>query len=194
MISKSQDKNVIRQSILNKRNKLSKTQINQRSKLIQQAIIDLPIFKAAKVVGAYYPKGSEVNTLTILNKVLEEQKILALPVTLGDKIFFYKISPTKYFNRDQMILSKFGIKEPSPLPADLIDDIDLLIVPGIAFDRNGYRIGYGRGFYDRYLQEKKYDFSVGLGFEFQLLDENLPHEKFDQRVNAIATEENIVLC
>ncbi|MDQ3869305.1 MAG: 5-formyltetrahydrofolate cyclo-ligase [Thermoproteota archaeon] len=195
MISKkSQDKNVIRQSILNKRNKLSKTQINQRSKLIQQAIIDLPIFKAAKVVGAYYPKGSEVNTLTILNKVLEEQKILALPVTLGDKIFFYKISPMKYFNGDQMILSKFGIKEPSPLPADLIDDIDLLIVPGIAFDRNGYRIGYGRGFYDRYLQGKKYDFSVGLGFEFQLLDENLPHEKFDQRVNAIATEENIVLC
>jgi 5-formyltetrahydrofolate cyclo-ligase len=99
-----------------------------------------------------------------------------------------------YFNGDQMILNKFGIKEPSPSPADLIDDIDLLIVPGIAFDRNGYRIGYGRGFYDRYLQRNKYNFSIGLGFEFQLLNENLPHEKFDQRVNAIATERKIVLC
>lgn len=145
-------------------------------------------------MGAYYPKGSEVNTLDILNKVLEEQKILALPAILGDKIFFYKISPMSYFNGDQMILNKFGIKEPSPSSADLVDDIDLLIVPGIAFDRNGYRIGYGRGFYDRYLQRKKYAFSVGLGFELQLLDEELPHEKFDQRVNAIATERKIVLC
>jgi 5-formyltetrahydrofolate cyclo-ligase len=145
-------------------------------------------------VGAYYPKGSEVNTLDVLNKVLEEQKILALPAIVADTIFFYKISSMNYFNGDQMILSKFGIKEPSPSTADLIEYIDLLIVPGIAFDRNGYRIGYGRGFYDRYLQRKKYAFSVGLGFELQLLDEDLPHEKFDQRVNAIATERKIVLC
>ena len=145
-------------------------------------------------MGAYYPKGSEVNTLDILNKVLEEQKILALPAIVADTIFFYKISSMNYFNGDQMILSKFGIKEPSPSTADLIEYIDLLIVPGIAFDRNGYRIGYGRGFYDRYLQRKKYAFSIGLGFELQLLDEDLPHEKFDQRVNAIATERKIVLC
>lgn len=145
-------------------------------------------------MGAYYPIGSEVNTLDILNKVLE-QKILALPATLGDKILFYKISHMRsYFNLDQMILSKFGIKEPSPSTADLIDDIDLLIVPGIAFDRNGYRIGYGRGFYDRYLERKKYVFSIGLGFELQLLDKTLPHEQFDQRVNAVATENKIVLC
>ena len=146
------------------------------------------------MVGAYYPIGSEVNTLDILNKVLEEQKILALPAIVGDKIFFYKISHMNYFNRDQMILSKFGIKEPSPSPADLRDDIDLLIVPGIVFDRNGYRIGYGRGFYDRYLRRKKYVFSVGLGFELQVLDGTLPHEQFDQRVNAVATEKKIVLC
>jgi 5-formyltetrahydrofolate cyclo-ligase len=145
-------------------------------------------------VGAYYPIGSEVNTLDIISKVLEGQKILALPVTLGYKIFFYKIAHTNYFSGDKMILSKFGIKEPLPSPADLIDDIDLLIVPGIAFDRNGYRIGYGRGFYDRYLRKKKYFFSIGLGFELQLLDRTLPHEQFDQRVNAVATEKEIVLC
>ena len=180
---------------MKKRNTLSEREIHKRSLLIQLAVISLPVFKAAKVVGAYYPRGSEANTLDILNKVLEEQKILALPVTLGDKIFFYKISHhMKHFNGDQMILSRFGTKEPPPSPANLIDDIDLLIVPGIAFDRNGYRIGYGRGFYDRYLQRKKYVFSVGLGFELQLLDETLPHEKFDQRVNAVVTEEKIVLC
>jgi 5-formyltetrahydrofolate cyclo-ligase len=146
------------------------------------------------VVGAYYPRGSEVNTLDILNKVLEERKILALPATLRDKILFYKISSIKYLDGNQMVLSKFGIKEPLPSQSDLIDDIDLLIVPGIAFDRYGYRIGYGRGYYDRYLQRKKYVCSIGLAFELQLLDDNLPHEKFDQRVNAVATEEKIMLC
>jgi 5-formyltetrahydrofolate cyclo-ligase len=100
----------------------------------------------------------------------------------------------KYLNGNQMVLSKFGIKEPLPSQSDLIDNIDLLIVPGIAFDRNGYRIGYGRGYYDRYLQRKKYVCSIGLAFELQLLDDNLPHEKFDQRVNAVATEEKIMLC
>jgi 5-formyltetrahydrofolate cyclo-ligase len=145
------------------------------------------------VIGAYYPKGSEVNTLNILSKVLEGQKILAMPATLRDKIFFYKISNTKDLE-DQTILNKFGIKEPSPSSAELIDDIDMIIVPGIAFDRNGYRLGYGRGYYDRYLQDKKCVFSLGLAFEIQLLDYNLPRERFDQKVNAVATEEKIMLC
>ena len=179
---------------MQKRNRLSDREINKRSVSIQQRIIDLPIFKSAQVVGAYYPRGSEVNTLDILNKVLEERKILALPATLRDKILFYKISSIKYLDGNQMVLSKFGIKEPLPSQSDLIDDIDLLIVPGIAFDRYGYRIGYGRGYYDRYLQRKKYVCSIGLAFELQLLDDNLPHEKFDQRVNAVATEEKIMLC
>ena len=94
---------------------------------------------------------------------------------------------------DQPILNKFGIKEPSPSPAELIDEIDMIIVPGIAFDRNGYRLGYGRGYYDRYLQDKKCVFSLGLAFEIQLLDNNLPREHFDQKVNAVATEEKIML-
>jgi 5-formyltetrahydrofolate cyclo-ligase len=178
---------------LQKRNTLSEREIHTRSILIQQRVISLPTFKSAKVIGAYYPKGSEVSTLNILSKVLEGQKILALPATLGDKIFFYKISNMKDLE-DQPILNKFGIKEPSPSPAELIDDIDMIIVPGIAFDRNGYRLGYGRGYYDRYLQDKKCVFSLGLAFEIQLLDNNLPRERFDQKVNAVATEEKIMLC
>lgn len=161
--------------------------------MIQQRVTTLPNFKSAKVIGAYYPKGSEVNTQNILSKVLEGQKILALPAIVRDKIFFYKISNMKDLT-DQLILSKYGIKEPSPSPTELIDDIDVIIVPGIAFDRNGYRLGYGRGYYDRYLQNKKCVFSLGLAFEIQLLDNDLPREHFDQKVNAVVTEEKIMLC
>jgi 5-formyltetrahydrofolate cyclo-ligase len=118
---------------------------------------------------------------------------LALPAIVGDKIFFYKISNVNDLG-DQLILNKYGIKEPSPSPTELIDDIDVIIVPGIAFDRNGYRLGYGRGYYDRYLRNKKCVFSLGLAFEIQLLDNDLPHEHFDQKVNAVVTEEKIMLC
>ena len=172
---------------------MSEREIHTRSIIIQQRVISLPNFKSAKVIGAYYPKGSEVNTLNILSKVLEGQKILALPATLGDKIFFYKISNIKDLG-DQLILSKFGIKEPSPSSAEPVDEIDMIIVPGIAFDRNGYRLGYGRGYYDRYLQNKKCVFSLGLAFEIQLLNNNLPREHFDRRVNAVATEDKVMLC
>ncbi|HZA61407.1 MAG TPA: 5-formyltetrahydrofolate cyclo-ligase [Nitrososphaeraceae archaeon] len=194
MISKkSEAKNKIRQAILQKRNTLSEREIQTKSIVIQQRVISLPNFRSAKVIGAYYPKGSEVNTLNILSKVLEGQKILALPATLGDKIFFYKISNMKDLG-DQLILNKYGIKEPSPSSTELIDDIDVIIVPGIAFDRNGYRLGYGRGYYDRYLQNKKCVFSLGLAFEIQLIDNDLPREHFDQKVNAVVTEEKIMLC
>ena len=178
---------------MHKRNALSRRDICIKSNLIQHRVADLPSFKSAKVVGAYCPKGTEVNTQYIINKALEAGKILALPATIQDEIYFYKISNLNYLYGDQMIISKFGIKEPSPSKAYLIDDIDILIVPGIAFDRNGYRLGYGRGYYDRYLS-KKYIFSIGLAYELQVLDEDLPHEQFDQRVTAVATEEKIMHC
>src|SRR5919107_3171603 len=98
--------------MLQKRNTLSEREIHRKSISIQQRVTSLPNFKSAKAIGAYYPKGSEVNTQNILTKVLEGQKILALPAIVRDKIFFYKISTMKALG-DQLILSKYGIKEPS---------------------------------------------------------------------------------
>jgi 5-formyltetrahydrofolate cyclo-ligase len=67
-----------------------------------------------------------------------------------------------------------------------VDSIDLLVVPGIAFDKKGYRLGYGKGYYDRFLSGRKI-FSIGLAFSFQLIN-RLPHGKNDKRLDAIATE------
>jgi 5-formyltetrahydrofolate cyclo-ligase len=72
--------------------------------------------------------------------------------------------------------------------------MDLLIVPGLAFDRNGYRLGYGKGYYDRFIANKKsLFFSMGLAFEFQLLDNDLPHCDFDQKIDAVTTEKRTLV-
>jgi 5-formyltetrahydrofolate cyclo-ligase len=76
-----------------------------------------------------------------------------------------------------------------PVPYKRVSKIDLLVVPGIAFDKKGYRLGYGKGYYDRLLSGKR-TFSIGLAYSFQLL-ENLPHDRYDKRLNAIASEDGI---
>ena len=76
-----------------------------------------------------------------------------------------------------------------PPPYEQMSEIDILVVPGIAFDKKGNRLGYGKGFYDRLLSGKRI-FSIGLAYSFQLL-ENLPYDKYDKRLDAIASEDGI---
>jgi len=77
-----------------------------------------------------------------------------------------------------------------PLPYGTVLNMDLMVVPGVAFDRNGYRLGYGKGYYDRFLSEKQ-TFSIGLAYEFQILDK-LPRGKHDRIMDAVATEDRII--
>lgn len=139
-------------------------------------------FKSAKVVGAYYAFGSEVKTDLILEKAKALGKKVALPSIEGESLTFYELSSGKY-----LVKGRFGIME--PLPYGPVDRMDLLVVPGIAFDKKGYRLGYGKGYYDKFLAKKSV-FSIGLAYSFQLLG-SLPKAKYDKRLDAIATEGGI---
>lgn len=139
-------------------------------------------FKSAKVVGAYYAFGSEVKTDLILEKAKALGKKVALPSAEGESLTFYELSSGKY-----LVKGRFGIME--PLPYGPVDRMDLLVVPGIAFDKKGYRLGYGKGYYDKFLAKKSV-FSIGLAYSFQLLG-SLPKAKYDKRLDAIATEGGI---
>jgi len=86
-----------------------------------------------------------------------------------------------------LVKGRFGIME--PLPYGSVDRIDLLVVPGIAFDRKGYRLGYGKGYYDKFLAKKDV-FSIGLAYFFQLV-ESLPKGKYDMKLDSVATEAGI---
>lgn len=168
--------------MLKRRNALGASEITMRSKRIQELLMNSREFKSAKVVCAYYAFGSEVKTDLIIDRARALRKKVALPSVEGDSLTFYELSSGKY-----LVKGRFGIME--PLPYGQVDRIDLLLVPGIAFDKMGYRLGYGKGYYDKFL-EKNTIASIGLSYSFQLL-KSLPKGSHDKRVNAIATEEGI---
>jgi 5-formyltetrahydrofolate cyclo-ligase len=84
-------------------------------------------------------------------------------------------------------MNRFGIKEPKAINGN-VDFIDLLIVPGIAFDSHGYRIGYGFGYYDKYLTNKKYSKCFGLAYDFQFIKNRVPAFAYDRKIDALVTE------
>ena len=152
------------------------------SKQVQRNLINDEKFRSARSVGAYSAIGSEVATNLILDEALRLGKRVALPKTQSDGIRFYEFSKT-----DELTDGRYGIKEPQA--SSQITHLDLIVVPGLAFDRNGHRLGYGKGYYDRYLRTAK-AFTVGLGFSFQLVDV-LPTDDHDIKLGALATEKGI---
>lgn len=164
------------------RNALALTEIANRSKRVQKMLINSKEFESAKTIGAYYAFGSEVKTDMIIEQARSLGKKVALPSVEGEDLTFYELSSGKY-----LVKGRLGIME--PLPYSPVDKIDLLVVPGVAFDQQGYRLGYGKGYYDRYLAEKR-TFSMGLAYSFQVLD-RLPRSEHDMKLGAIATEDGI---
>lgn len=168
--------------MLERRNRLNPQEISKRSKSIQEFVINSKEFQPANIVGAYFAFGSEVTTELIIERAKILGKKIALPRVEEDGIAFYELSSTK-----SLIRGKLGIMEPPPYGK--MSEIDILVVPGIAFDKKGNRLGYGKGFYDRLFLPKR-TFSIGLAYSFQLL-ENLPHDLHDKRLDAIASENGI---
>ncbi len=176
-------KNEIRQEMLEMRNMLDSQEVAKRSKTIQKFVINTAEFQQAKVVGAYFAIGSEVMTKLIIEHAKFLGKKIALPRVEENKIAFYELPLT-----NTLVRGRFGIMEPPPLAP--VDKIDILAVPGIAFDKKGNRLGYGKGFYDRLLASKRTKFSIGLAYSFQLV-ENLPYDLYDKRLDAIASEDGV---
>lgn len=177
-----------RRAVLQKRDSLSYFDINTKSESIQKRIIHSAEFRNSNAVGAYYPVGSEVRTQKLLAIAIKSSRVVALPRTEGDNIKFYRIS-----SNTELVRGKFGIKEPRGSSSSCVsENIDLLLVPGILFDIQGNRIGYGYGYYDRFIAMRRSSvYVIGLAYELQLC-EKIPRSNRDQRVDALVTEKRII--
>ena len=139
----------------------------------------------AKTIGVTVSRGREVDTKTIIEKAWRDGKRVVVPKCdpESNTMIFRKID-----TYHQLETVFFGLME--PIESETIsvepDDIDLMIVPGICFDRKGYRIGYGGGYYDRYLKEYQ-GVTISLAFSFQLLN-SLPRETHDVPIEGLITE------
>jgi len=150
----------------------------------------LPIFQRAQVVETYVALRHEVDTHELIRRLLCAGKQVAAPkVETGNELQQYFI---KAFS--ELHPGAFGILEPRPDPNRLAppEQFDLVLVPGLAFDRAGHRLGAGKGYYDRFLAQIKAP-KIALAFAFQIVAQ-IPLEAHDQQVDVIVTEKEAIGC
>ena len=177
------NKSIIRKKILKIRKKNShknlKINFNYVFKLLKKRKINI------KLIGGYYPYNYEINSIEILKKFEEKKYSISLPkIKKNNKMNFYHWS-----FRDPLIVNKYGI--PEPTKKNIVYP-NILLVPLVAFDKNLNRIGYGGGFYDRYIKrisKIKKIFTIGLAYSFQKV-KNIPINKYDIKLDYIITEKN----
>lgn len=181
-------KEEIRKKTLSKRNQLSEKDRVIFSKIIFNKLIESQEYKKADRIAVYYPVGSEVQTLEIIRDALINKKKVGLPRVINDdEIKFYQIMENS-LEEVEFTKGKYGIMENINSTAEL-DLIDLLIIPGVAFDDECNRIGYGKGYYDRFLGKNDIGYIVGLAFENQMV-KYIPINELDQKVDCIITNKN----
>lgn len=182
----NEEKSFLRKELLHKRNSISNFEISTKSKLIQQKFIESPVFNESKSIGLYLAIGSEVQTMEIINCSLNLGKTVLLPRIMSNNLQFYLVDQ-KDFETNSFDVNRFGIKEPK-IDNKTVDFIDLLIIPGIVFDMYGFRIGYGHGYYDKYLTNNKFSKSIGLAYDFQLIKRHIPILPHDRKIDILITE------
>jgi len=179
-----EDKENLRRQYLEKRDGLSADFIGIASKQIRKNLGKIDEYKKAQVIGCYHSIASEVKTHEILQEILSHGKTLALPRVEGDELVFYNVKKFEDLEKGE-----FGIMEPKQY-CKIIDGFDLVIVPAIAMAKNGQRLGYGMGFYDKFLADKKIP-TIALAYS-QSIAKNIPHEENDVKISIIITEDETI--
>lgn len=171
-----------------------RTKINnkiEKSDIIFNKIIMMEEYNNAKVIAIYKNLASEVDTSKLIEYSILNNRIVVLPRVKDNDLYFYKISSLN----DKFEKSKFGVEEPLDDKNNLInpDMIDLIIIPGICFDKDRNRLGFGKGYYDRFLENKNIK-SIAICFDKQILKyRKIPITNTDIKVDKIVTERSIYL-
>ncbi len=179
------DKPNLRKQYLQKRKAVSSFDSFIRSWTIQGNLIDSDFYSSSSVIGLYYPILNEVQTFRILNHALMTSKTVCFPALVDDRLNFYE-----YRSNKELRMGKYNIMEPNVTHGVMNNQLDLVIVPGIVFDIVGNRIGYGKGYYDKFLasiSSSKLTI-VGLGYTFQVHPEEFDHCEHDAKMDFLITE------
>ncbi len=182
------NKKELRVNIISKRDMLKNRDVLDSRILLE--LINTKEYINAKNIFIYIGFGSEINTKEYIKEFFKEGKTVLVPRT---EIKSRKMEAIKITSLDNLKESKYGILEPSLNEKPFNEDeIDLIIIPGVAFDLNGNRLGYGGGFYDRFLSRTK-AYKIALCYDFQLLNK-IETEEHDIPTDLIITEKRTVLC
>lgn len=184
-----QAKRALRRAILADRDALSGAERAARSEAIVDRLLGLDEAAGAERVLAFWSFGSEVDTAPLIDRLRSRGATVALPrVEDGDVV------PVVWTPGSSVAATSFGSMEPADGRVLVARELDLIVVPGVAFDRSCHRVGYGGGFYDRLLASTPGGTNaVAIAFGVQVVDE-VPSGPFDRPVDAIVTEDEVFRC
>ena len=154
----------------------------RRSMPIMERVSTLPAFEQAKTVLLYWSMDDEVYTHEFVRQWYERKRIL-LPCVDGDDLRLRQYTGPECMKAGE----QFGIGEPTGPEWTDLESVEVIVVPGVAFDKKGNRLGRGRGFYDRLLASTPNAYKIGVAFDFQMV-EDVPTEPFDKPMDIVISE------
>ena len=178
------EKKSLREFLLKKRDSTSFDLMKIASQKIRDKIKKINEFKRANAIGAYYPIGSEIFTQDIVQELISDGKEVFFPKVVGKKMDFRRV-----VDFSELEKGSFDIMEPKE-ECEIKNNLDVILVPTVGISPSGVRLGYGHGFYDRFLTENK-TVTISLTLEKQII-KKIPKSDFDVTIDWIATEDRIL--
>lgn len=182
-------KKEIRAEKLAGRRAIPYSRVKRMSRMVQQNLQDLSQYKSARRIASYVSKEDEVHTVPIIERALSEGKSVLVPKVdaATNTLLFFEIKGAR-----ELSDGYFGILEPAKEESSVpLETSDIVLVPLVAWDARGHRIGYGGGFFDRALSGRGKSLAVGLGFESQSVP-RIPESSSDARLDMIVTEARVL--
>ena len=185
------DKKVLRREMLARRRALSTAERTRASKMICARVQALTVLQEARTMMLYASTEEEINLYPLMEVLLTEGRRIVLPEITGGGVMEARELPAM----DALTDGTFGILSPDPMRGNIVapEEIDVIIVPGAAFDENGGRLGLGGGYYDRFLPRAGNAVRLVLAFDFQIVPD-VPMGAQDARVDVILTERRMISC
>ena len=185
-------KKALRQQIAERLAALEEPDYQRFNRQIQQLFFQLQPVREARRIMIYHSIGREVVTLPIIETLIRQGKQVALPVCTQTR----DLEARAILSLAEVVeTGRFGLKEPGPeAPPVAAADLDLIVVPGVAFDTTGNRLGHGMGYYDRFLARAgSRSFKLALAYDFQIVPQ-VPAENHDIKMDALLTPERFLTC
>ena len=185
------DKKVLRREMLARRRALSTAERTRASKMICARVQALTVLQEARTMMLYASTEEEINLYPLMEVLLTEGRRIVLPEITGRGVMEARELPAM----DALTDGTFGILSPDPMRGNIVapEEIDVIIVPGAAFDEKGGRLGLGGGYYDRFLPRAGNAVRLVLAFDFQIVPD-VPMGAQDARVDVILTERRMISC
>lgn len=173
------NKQELRRAIRERKRAMTEEEIVERSNALAEKFYHTPAYQAASTIYGYLPYNQEVRTVPMLQRALDEGKRVAVPKVYGEEMRFIYLE-----DLTQVSKGYAGIPEPIADAPVAEDKQALVLMPGLAFDPQGHRIGYGGGFYDKFLAKEPHHPTLALCYEFQM-QAHLDTEEFDIPVDTV---------